>query len=149
MQTGKKVDSSLLVKPPALVAWLSICLLAVMYERATLGFFSGFVFLLALSSWLWSRASLKSVDFELAIDRIGMFPGQSFIVTRTVRNRKSLPMLWAEIREPCMPDDCAAPASDVIVEEEVFVDADAGHVTVYERLYSISLIKWRQSVHFK
>ena len=149
MQTDKRIDSSLLAKPPAIAVWLAACILAALFEKTALGFFTGFVFLLTLSSWLWARASLKAVDFGLAVDSVGMFPGQSFTVTRTVRNRKALPMLWAEIREPCAPGECAAPAADVVVEEEVFIDAEKGSEKTYERLYAISLIRWRQSVCFR
>lgn len=148
VRKDKGADSSFLIKPPAIGLWLFICVISVLYEKAGIGFFAGFVFLLALSSYLWARASLKNVIFELKIDRLGMFPGQSFSIKRVIRNQKALPMLWAEIREPCNADDCAAPKADVIVGTEVFADSEKGSEMIYERLYTISFIKWRQSVGF-
>jgi len=127
-----------------------------MFNQIAFGVFAGFVFLLTLSSLLWARASLKNVDVELTIDQIGIFPGRIFTVTRIVRNRKALPMLWAEIREPCEPDEPASPLADVVVCGEVLVDPEEGsgitykiHKKVYERLYTLSFIRWRQSVIFK
>ena len=142
-------DSSMLVKPPAIVVWLAICVLAVLFEKTALGFFAGFVFLLTLSSYSWARVSLKNVEFELSVDRIGMFPGQSFAVTRVVRNMKALPMLWAEIREDCGVSDCASPKADVIVANEIFHDSEKGSETVYERLYALSFVGWRRAVRFR
>jgi len=154
--TNSRVDSSILAKPAAIAIWLAICILATMFNQTVFGVFAGFVFLLTLSSLLWARASLKNVDIELTIGQIGMFPGQAFTVTRIVRNRKALPLLWAEIREPCGEDDPASPLADVIVCNEVLVDQEEGSANSYkvykkeyERLYTLSFVRWRQSVFFK
>jgi len=149
VQTGNRIDTSLFAKPAAIIAWLVLCILTILFEKPAIGFFLGFVFLLTLSSYLWARFSLRDVDFELSVNRIGMFPGQVFTVTRIVRNRKTLPMLWADIREACIPEDCAAPLMDVIVERELYGNSENGPEKIYERLYTLSLIRWRQSVLFK
>jgi len=139
----------MLVKPPAIALWLVLCVIAVVFEKTAFGFFAGFVFLLALSSYTWARVSLKGVEMELDIGLAGVFPGQSFAVTRVVRNLKALPMLWAEIREDCGVSDCASPKADVIVANEVFRDPEKGSETLYERLYALSFVGWRRSVRFK
>ena len=150
---NNRVDSSLLVNPAAIAVWLVLCVIAVIFEKTGFGIFAGFVFVLTLSSRLWAEASLKEVDFELSVDRQGMFPGQDFTVTRIVRNRKALPMLWTEINEPCLPDDCAAPVADVIEESLAPANPeaapDAEPEKFYFRRYTLSLIKWRQAVLFK
>ena len=149
MRTENGNDSSIFVKPPAIIVWLIICIVSILFDKAALGVFAGFVFLLALSSYMWARTALKDVDFDLAVDMKGMFPGQLFTVTRTIRNRKALPMLWAEIRESCGSSDCAAPQADVIIVKEVVPDQGAEPVKVYERLYSLSYVKGHRSVRFR
>ena len=149
MRTENGIDSSILVKPPAIVVWFVICILSVLFDKTVLGFFAGFVFILSLSSYLWARASLKNVDFDLTVDSAGVFPGQIFTVTRTLGNHKALPMLWAEIRETCELSDCAAPRADVIVGKEVLQDPDKGPEMVYQRLYSLSLVKWHRTISFR
>ena len=148
MRTDRGADSSLLVKPPAIAVWLVVCVISIMYDKTAIGVFAAFVFLLTLSSLLWARASLKNVEYSLTVDRTGMFPGQSFVIARTIRNHKALPMLWVEIRELCSLEDCAAPNADVIVEKEIINNPEEDPVKVHERLYTLSLVKWRQTARF-
>jgi len=126
---NRNTDSSLLVKPPVIAIWLALCILAILFGKTALGVFLGFVFVLTLASWLWGRASLKDTEFALSVDCQGLFPGQTFIVTRVIRNRKWLPMLWAEIRETCEPGGPAAPTRDVIVKTETIHRPDPVPIT--------------------
>ena len=147
---NNRVDSSLLTRPVTLILWLVLCIVSVLFEKTGIAIFLGFIFVLSLTSFLWARYALKDVDCKLSIDRIGMFPGQLFFVKRSVKNKKTLPLLWAEIREPCTLEDCASPLADVIVKEEIYTGETEKELhTIYERLYTLSLIKWRQSVFFK
>ena len=147
---SNRADSSLLTKPGAIIFWLVLCIVCVLFEKTGIAIFLGFVFVLSLTSFLWARYALKDVDCKLTIDRIGMFPGQLFFVKRSVQNKKTLPLLWAEIRESCTLEDCASPLADVIVKEEIYTGETEKELhSIYERLYTLSLIKWRQSVFFK
>ncbi|MDR3363406.1 MAG: DUF58 domain-containing protein [Clostridiales Family XIII bacterium] len=149
MEADRGIDSSLLVKPPAIICWLFFCILAVMFEKTAIGLFLGFVFVLTLSSCLWARAALKDIDFELSIDRIGLFPGQAFTVTRAIRNRKALPLIWAEIREACGLDECAAPGAGVIAEREISRDENSEPIVVCERVYTSGVIRRHRTVRLK
>ncbi|MDR3296138.1 MAG: DUF58 domain-containing protein [Clostridiales Family XIII bacterium] len=137
---------SLLVHPACIAAWFILCVAAALYGKTALALFLGFIFLLTLSSLVWARLALRDVAFDLQVGRTGLFPGQSFTVARIIRNRKALPLIWAEIRESCSLSDCALPDSRVIVRREDMQGDE--RVTLYERLYTASLIKWRHSVRF-
>jgi uncharacterized protein (DUF58 family) len=151
MQTNNGVESSYLVKPPVIVLWLVFCVIAAVFEKTGIALLFAFLFLLTGSSWLWARASMKQVEFVLKADA-GVFPGQKVVVTRMIRNRKSLPLLWAEVHEPCALSDCAVSPAGVVVERrELVAPEETGQnswTVVYERLYNFSVIRpWRSVRH--
>ena len=142
------VESSYLTKPISIVGWLVLCVIAALFEKTPIALFLGFIFILTLASYLWARHALKNVDYIWRSDRIGVFPGQTFIVKRTIVNRKALPLIWVEIRESCEADDPAAPPSEFIVMNEEYAENKDTRIRTYERLYTLSLVHWYGQVTF-
>jgi uncharacterized protein (DUF58 family) len=143
------VDSSILTKPAAIVCWLVCCVLAVLFEKTPLAFFLGFVFVLTALSYLWARAALKNVVFTRHTERSGVFPGQTFPVTRTLANEKALPLIWAEICEACEADEPAAPPPSSIITRTLPGDESGKEIVVHERFYTLSLVPWYGKVSFE
>ena len=142
------VESSYLTKPISIVGWLVLCVIAALFEKTPIALFLGFIFILTLASYLWARHALKNVDYIWQSDRIGVFPGQTFLVKRTIVNKKALPLIWVEIRESCEADDPAAPPTEFIVMHEEYVEDKETIVRTYERLYTLSLVHWYGQVTF-
>ncbi|MDR3304448.1 MAG: DUF58 domain-containing protein [Clostridiales Family XIII bacterium] len=144
MQNDKGSESSYLVNRAVIAAWLIFCVAAVLFGHTALGVLFGAVFLLTLTSYLWARAALKNVGFSLSAEQTYLFPQQRFSITRTIDNRKMLPLLWAEVREACDMDACALPDPNVVIEYTSPCEDGTTSIT-YERLYSVPLIKWRHA----
>lgn len=142
------IESSLLTKPAIIFCWLAFCILTALFEKTQIALFLGFIFILTAVSYLWARAALKDVDFGRHADRTGVFPGQTFTVTRTIANRKALPLIWVEIREDCGADDPASAPPASIITHKVYDDKKEDHTDVYERLYTLSLVHWYGRVSF-
>ncbi|MDR0851501.1 MAG: DUF58 domain-containing protein [Clostridiales Family XIII bacterium] len=149
MRNDSGVDSSYLVNPIAIGAYLISCVATAIYHQTTASVFLGFIFLLTLASYLWAKYALKHVDYDLETAAAGIFPGQKFSVIRTIRNQKMLPLIWMEIVEPCLITDPAMPDESFIAVRTVRKEQTTIEVKIYERFYTLSLIKWHQSVRFQ
>jgi hypothetical protein len=142
------IESSFLTKPVAIICWLVLCVFAALFEKTGVALFLGFVFVLTFVSYLWARAALKNVDFLRHANHTGVFPGQTFVVARTIANGKALPLIWVEIREPCGTDEPASSPPETIISHEVYDEAKETTITTYERLYTLSLVHWYGRVTF-
>ena len=50
-------------------------------------------------AWVWNCWSLRGVEYERAFDKRRAFPGETFVMTLRVTNRKPLPLSWLEIND--------------------------------------------------
>ena len=145
---NKGVESSYLTRPVALIIWLGLCIVCVMFEKTQLALFLGFVLILTSISYFWAKFALKNVDLVRHSDRYGVFPGQTFSVSRTIVNKKALPLIWVEIHESCDLNEPAGPRPEFIISHQINVGDEKNVINVYERLYTISLVHWFGKVTF-
>ena len=74
--------------------FMLVCLfLALLYEQAELALFALVLLVMGVGSNLWSRASLKHVDCQIALNRTRLFPDERLDITIRAINSKLLPLL--------------------------------------------------------
>ncbi|MDR1816130.1 MAG: DUF58 domain-containing protein [Clostridiales Family XIII bacterium] len=148
MQTDPGTNTSYLTKLPVVLGLLALCIVSAAMGKTGMALLLAFLFALTGASWLWARFAMRQVECEVSAPHGGVFPGGRIRIVRTVRNRKGLPLLWAEIREDCTLEDPALPAPDRIFERRT-VEADADEretrtVISYARLYALGMVRpWR------
>lgn len=147
MQNDTGTDSSYLANPVVIAICLVLCVISAILGASYVALFLGFVFILTLIAYLWARYSLKNLSYKIKVNNQFIYPGQQFVVKRSFNNGKMLPLIWLEISESCNISDCAMPSEEYIVTREDRVADNT--ITIQERLYTLSFIKWHQKVSFK
>lgn len=84
-------------------AWLLLSLFlsaaGLVLNNPSLTAASLFMFLIALSTWLWNRLSLFGLHYKRRFSHQRAFVGETIDLTLTVRNQKFLPLTWITITD--------------------------------------------------
>ena len=109
--------SSYLTSLPVLSALLILGVLSAVWEWKAVSGILLFVFLFSLISRVWAQMAASRLFVQFKTDRKGVFPGESFNTTVTVRNEKLLPVLWTELFLPLTKNQCLIPEENRLPEE--------------------------------
>jgi len=133
----------MITHPYVLALWLFASLASAWKGWTAPSLFCGFVFVFFTTSRIWGMTALRRVSCENSASLTGLFPGQRLTLTRIVKNAKLLPLLWLEILEPYDPQGCLQADARYIARR----DEPEGKFS-YFCLYTLVLMKWRQTVRF-
>ena len=133
----------MITHPYVLALWLIAGLVSAWKGWTTPAVFCGFIFVFFTTTRIWGLTALRRVSFKISDPVPGLFPGQRLTLTRIVRNAKALPLLWLEILEPYDPNGCLQAEERYIARRD---DPEGKHS--YFCLYTLILVKWRQTVRF-
>lgn len=109
--------SSYLTTMPVLIAFLIFGVLSAVWEWIAVSALLLFLFLLAMLSRIWAQAAISRLSVGVEAGGKGVFPGESFTTTVTVRNEKLLPVLWMELFLPLSKNHCLIPEENRQPEE--------------------------------
>ena len=87
-------------------------------------------------AWLWNRWSLRGVEYRRIFDKRRAFPGETFVMTLRVTNRKPLPLSWLEINDRV---PTALPLTEGILIPT--------HVPQVGKLISVLSLRWYERVN--
>ncbi len=83
--------------------WVGMALLVfalgVIFNNRALLVIPGFMLVIVLFSWAWSRNSLDGVTYERRFRLRRLFPNEETVAEITVENRKLLPLSWLQIED--------------------------------------------------
>ncbi|MEI3605069.1 DUF58 domain-containing protein [Pseudogracilibacillus sp. SE30717A] len=90
-------EASLLFKPFALVG-LFLCLLAsIWFQLYTMIGILAFILVLAGFIFVWNKLAVHHIDLKLELPVSRVFAGDNFRVYTSVKNNKSLPLVWLDV----------------------------------------------------
>ena len=140
-------STNLLTNPYAIVLWFICCMVLAFVRQPELSVFFGFIFVLTLCAYTWGRYSLRCLEYSMKASKSGVFPDQTVDITRTLYNGKLLPLIWAELLEPCDPNGCLTPDKRFIIKDPTGDSVDPVDPAVAHRcLYTFSMMKWHQAL---
>ena len=101
--------SSPLASPAAVVLWLVLGALCLVFNFRVLGGAFVFLFLLCGAAVLWGRRAMKGVSLEGRCDKRQLFPGEETDIQYTIANDKLLPLVWLEMYQDAPAKNCLTP----------------------------------------
>ena len=96
----KQSRNSLLVSVPGLFCLLALALAANYFRLFLVSAFLIVVFLLALSSYVWSRGICRKLEAEVVMPVSACHAGDRVTVRIRVKNRSIFPMVWLDVILP-------------------------------------------------
>jgi uncharacterized protein (DUF58 family) len=84
---------------PILAIFITVYLLGGLLETAFVSQVAVMVFVPVFASWLWVRASLKSIQYSRKIVYPNGFPGDQTDITIRIKNNKWLPLSWIRMTD--------------------------------------------------
>ena len=96
----KQSRNSLLVSIPGLFCLLALALAANYFRLFVVSAFLIVVFLLALSSYVWSRGICRKLEAEVMMPVTACHAGDRVTVRIRVKNRSIFPMVWLDVILP-------------------------------------------------
>ena len=69
-------------------------------------------FIICLIAFLWTRASLRSIEVDISGDDCCGFPGEILKAQARLSNNKMLPLIWLTAEFPTGKNECIAPLED-------------------------------------
>ncbi len=123
--------------------WMALLLFVVggLLQNTTLVALTGFMLVVVLAAWFWSRRALDSVHYIRRFQYKRVFPGESIQAEIVVENRKALPLAWMHV-------DDEWPQAFAPLDESRLSEAPSPEVGYLTNVYTL---RWYQRVrrHFQ
>lgn len=101
--------SNLIVSNFAIVLYLGLGITCAFYKLSLVAGLFFFLCLLGVISRIWGGIAMRGLSAEASCARTRLFPGETTEIEYTVRNDKSLPLIWLEVSQLAPPHDCLVP----------------------------------------